>query len=98
MPYSDPALPLQTAIGAALKADAGVNALIAGRIYDFVPGEATLPYLTFGPVQMIPEHGDCLDGGEAFLTLDGWANGPETVVVKQLGAAIANALDEIELT
>ncbi len=93
MSYSDPALQLQKALVAVLKADAGVNAIIAGRIYDAVPGGAVKPYLSFGPFQMLPEHGSCLDGGEAFVTLDGWAAGPDTVQVKQLGAAVAKALD-----
>jgi hypothetical protein len=68
-----------------------------GRIYDGVPGGAIKPYVSFGPFQMLPEHGDCLDGGEAFLTLDGWAAGPDTVQVKKLGAAIASDLDRAEL-
>ena len=93
MSYVDPSLELQKAIVAALKADAGVNALIAGRIYDAVPGGATKPYVSFGPFQLLPEHGDCLFGGEAFVTLDAWAAGPDTVQVKQLGTAIARALD-----
>jgi len=93
MSYSDPSLQLQKALVAVLKADAGVNAIIAGRIYDAVPGGAVKPYLSFGPFQMLPEHGSCLDGGEAFVTLDGWAAGPDTVQVKQLGAAVAKALD-----
>jgi hypothetical protein len=93
MSYADPSLALQKAIVARLKADAGVNAIIAGRIYDAVPGNAVKPYVSFGPFQMLPEHGDCLDGGEAFVTLDGWAAGPDTVTVKQLGAAVAKALD-----
>ena len=93
MSYNDPSLQLQKALVAVLKADAGVNAIIAGRIYDAVPGGAVKPYLSFGPFQMLPEHGSCLDGGEAFVTLDGWAAGPDTVQVKQLGAAVAKALD-----
>jgi hypothetical protein len=93
MSYSDPSLQLQKALVAVLKADAGVNAIISGRIYDAVPGGAVKPYLSFGPFQMLPEHGSCLDGGEAFVTLDGWAAGPDTVQVKQLGAAVAKALD-----
>ena len=93
MSYNDPSLQLQKALVAVLKADAGVNAIIAGRIYDAVPGGAVKPYLSFGPFQMLPEHGTCLDGGEAFVTLDGWAAGPDTVQVKQLGAAVAKALD-----
>ena len=68
-----------------------------GRIYDGVPGGAVKPYVSFGPFQMLPEHGDCLDGGEAFLTLDGLAAGPDTVQVKKLGAAIASDLDRAEL-
>ena len=98
MSYADPSLALQKAIVAALKADAGVNAIIAGRIYDAVPGGAQKPYVSFGPFQLLPEHGDCLDGGEAFVTLDAWAAGPETVQVKSLGAAVARALDRAPLT
>jgi Protein of unknown function (DUF3168) len=93
MSYADPSLELQKALVAVLKNDTDVNAIIAGRIYDAVPGNATKPYLSFGPFQLLPEHGDCLDGGEAFLTLDGWAAGPDTVQVKKLGAAVAKALD-----
>lgn len=97
MPYSDPALPLQKAIVAALKADPVVNSIIAGRVYDGVPTNAVKPYVSFGPFQQLPEHGACLDGGEAFIQLDGWASGPATTQVKALGAAIAFALDEAEL-
>jgi hypothetical protein len=93
MSYADPSLELQKAIVARLKADAGVTAIIAGRIYDAVPDAAVKPYLSFGAFQLLPEHGDCLDGGEAFLTLDGWANGPDSVEVKRLGKAVAAALD-----
>jgi Protein of unknown function (DUF3168) len=91
--YADPSLQLQKAIVARLKADAGVAAIVNGRIYDAVPGGAVKPYISFGPFQLLPEHGDCLDGGEAFVTLDGWAAGPDTVQVKQLGSAVAKALD-----
>jgi hypothetical protein len=91
--YQDPSLQLQKAIVAVLKADAAVSALVNGRIYDAVPGGATKPYVSFGPFQLLPEHGDCLDGGEAIVTLDGWAAGPDTVQVKKLGTAIAKALD-----
>jgi hypothetical protein len=94
--YSDPALAMQKGTLSLMKAGAtGVQT--GGRIYDGVPGGAVKPYVSFGPFQMLPEHGDCLDGGEAFLTLDGWAAGPDTVQVKKLGAAIASDLDRAEL-
>lgn len=96
MSYSDPALPLQKAIVAALKSGA-TGALVGGRIYDAVPGGAAKPYVSFGPFQLLPEHGDCLDGGEAIVTLDGWAIGPDTVQIKQVGSAIAADLDHAEL-
>jgi hypothetical protein len=94
--YSDPALAMQKGTLSLMKAGAtGVQT--GGRIYDGVPGGALKPYVSFGPFQMLPEHGDCLDGGEAFLTLDGWAAGPDTVQVKKLGAAIASDLDRAEM-
>ena len=37
-----------------------------------------------------------LNGGEAIMTLDGWAAGPDTVQVKAIGAAIAADLDGVE--
>jgi hypothetical protein len=91
--YADPSLAIQKGFVSILKADAGVNAIAGGRIYDAVPGGAVKPYVSFGAFQLLPEHGDCLDGGEAIVTLDGWAAGPDTVQVKHLGAAIAKALD-----
>jgi hypothetical protein len=93
MSYADPSLQLQKAIVARLKTDAAVTAIVNGRIYDAVPPGAVKPYVSFGPFQLLPEHGDCLDGGEAIVTLDGWAAGPDTVQIKQLGAALATALD-----
>jgi len=94
--YSDPALAMQKGTLSLMKAGA-TGEQTGGRIYDGVPGGALKPYVSFGPFQMLPEHGDCLDGGEAFLTLDGWAAGPDTVQVKKLGAAIASDLDRASL-
>lgn len=94
MSVADPSLALQKALVARLKADADVAALVNGRIYDSVPANATKPYLSFGPFQVLPERGDCLDGAEVVITLDGWAAGPDSVTVKRVGAAVAAALDE----
>jgi hypothetical protein len=96
MSYRDPALPVQKATLARLNGGT-TGPMVGGRIYDGVPANATKPYVSFGPFQMLPEHGDCLNGGEAFLTIDAWAAGPSTVQVKQIGAAIAADLDEAEL-
>ena len=96
MSYSDPALAMQKGTLSIMKAGA-TGALVGGRIYDGVPGGAAKPYVSFGLFQMLPEHGDCLDGGEAFLTIDARAAGPDTVQIKQIGAAIAKDLDRVEI-
>lgn len=99
MSYADPSLELQKAIVAVLRADPDVDAIIAGRIYDGLPSQMpTKPYLSFGLFQLLPEHGACLDGGEAIVTIDGWAAGPDTVQIKQLGTAVAAALDLAPIT
>jgi hypothetical protein len=92
--YADPSLQLQKAIVAWIKNDPMVRGI---PIYDAVPGNALKPYISFGLFQALPEHGDCLDGGEIFVTLDCWANGPDTVEVKSLGAAVARSLDRAPL-
>jgi hypothetical protein len=89
MAYADPSLQMQKAIVAWLANDPVVDA----PVFDAVPGNAVKPYISFGPFQALPEHGDCLDGGEIFITLDCWANGPDTVEVKRLTAAVARSLD-----
>src|SRR5262245_61331749 len=98
MPFIDPSLPLQKALVARLTADPGVNGIVGNRVYDAVPTNPTKPYVSFGPFQLLPEHGDCLDGGETIIQVDGWANGPDSVEVKRLGAALALALDEASVT
>jgi hypothetical protein len=95
--YADPSLAVQKATIARLDADPVVFGITGGRVYDGVPPNAVKPYISFGPFQLLPEHGACLDGGEIFMTLDCWAAGPSTVQVKQLGAAVAASLDLAEL-
>jgi hypothetical protein len=92
MAYADPSLELQKALVAWLNGHS-TGPLVGGRIYDGIPGSAIKPYVSFGPFQLLPEHGDCLNGGEAFVTIDAWAAGPSTVEVKQIGTAIAADLD-----
>jgi len=98
MPFIDPALPLHKAVIAKLTNDPGVAALVNGRVYDGVKADVIWPYISLGPFQLLPEHGDCLDGGETIIQVDAWAIGPKTVEAKQIGAAIAACLDEAVLT
>jgi hypothetical protein len=95
----DPSLLVSAAILARLKADAGVVAVVAQRVFDVVPPEADRPYVSLGQPQVIPIRTGygCDPGAEIAVAVHGWTIGPESVVSRQLGAAIVAALDEHEL-
>lgn len=58
-----PALALQRSLVTALKANAGVAALVGARVYDEPPANVTFPYVRIGEVIAQPFH---TDGKEAF--------------------------------
>lgn len=93
----DPSLALQDALVARLKAAAGVTALVGTKVYDAVPPTAARPYVNVGKPQLLPDKSDCVDGVRAAFPIHGWADGPKSVQIKQLGAAMLAALDEAEL-
>lgn len=95
---SDPALPLEAAIVAKLKADAGVTALAGTRVYDSPPVSPTFPYVTIGPTQVLPDKADCIDGTEVFQQIDVWSRTSGSPGAKRLGAAVVAALDDQDLT
>ncbi len=67
------ALALQTAVYAALVADAGVGALIGDRIYDGAPRTAVFPYVTIGRTTVADWSTGTEDGSEHRLILDIWS-------------------------
>lgn len=91
---ADPSFPLQSAIVDALKADAGVAALVAARIYDEPPQNQTFPYITLGDGQVLPEKYDQVDGSEPHLTIHVWSRRAGFGEVKRVSAAIISALDD----
>ena len=97
MTVADASLPLQKAIVARLKTDAAMIALVAGRVYDNVPPGATKPYVSVGPFDALTISADEYEGSETTLQFDGWAPGPESTQVKQLGRAMRAALHEADL-
>lgn len=58
-----PALALQAALVAALRANAGVTALVSGRVYDEPPQGVAFPYVRIGTVDLSPLRlsGECTD-------------------------------------
>jgi hypothetical protein len=95
----DPSLLVSAAILARLKADAGVVALVDQRVFDVVPPGVLQPYVSLGQPQVLPNRTSqgCDPGAEIAIAIHGWTTGPESVVSRQLGAAIVASIDEYEL-
>ncbi|WCK15404.1 DUF3168 domain-containing protein [Agrobacterium tumefaciens] len=98
----DAAHELQVAIVSALKADPDVASLVGIRIYDVVPAKdgkitAEFPYISFGPVQDLPEDADCIEASELAIQLDAWSRDPGFMEGRQIAKAIKKALDEQRL-
>lgn len=92
---SDPSLPLQAAIVAALK---GNSPPVSQRIYDAIPAAPVFPYVSLGTMQVLPDKADCIDGTEVFVQIDAWSRAVGYPEVKAMGAAIVAALDDREMT
>lgn len=91
---SDPSYDLQVALVAALKADGALPDVVGKRVYDRVPPDASFPYLTLGPSQVLPDKAVCIDGVEVSVQIDAWSRTTSFGEVKTIGAAIVAALDD----
>lgn len=99
-PIKGPALELQGAIVEAVKADAKVNALLSACsgalwLYEDVPANTPVPYVSTGEVQILPDLADCIDGSELYLDFHFWGRTWEQV--KQLRANVWAAIEAATL-
>lgn len=90
---ADSTLPLQQQIIATLRDDPALVALVGRRSYDVIDPDAEKPYVSLGPIQVIPEHAIEYDGSDVSIQIDAWSATVETVEIKRIGAAIRAALD-----
>lgn len=90
---SSPSVEFQTAIYERLKAHAGVQALVAGRVYDNVPDARTFPYVSFGASDYYEDDADCITGRVETLVIDCWvrAQGKKRPA-RELADAVKSAL------
>jgi hypothetical protein len=95
-----PALALQAAVVARLKATAGVAALVGARVHDVPPQGVVFPYIRMGrkisrPVRM---SGPCRDD-EVTFSVEGHSRPVAgRVEAERLGFAIEKALDDVAFT
>lgn len=95
---ADPSLDIQGAIITALRADAGVQALVAQRVYDKVPSTTTpFPYVTYGSDQALSDDFDCIEGFEVFITLDVWSRAVGQPEAKRIAGAVRGVLHNADL-
>lgn len=94
---ADPDLELQGEIIKRLKADAGVAALVNGRVYDSVPAGAVFPYVSYGPSDLVTDDAECLVAFDGFHQLDAWSRTPGYPEVKKVAEAVRRALHDAPL-
>lgn len=89
---TDPDLELQGLIVRVLRADPGVTALVAGRVYDRVPEDFAFPYITYGPSDATSDDADCITAYAITLQLDVWSREVGFPEAKRIGEAVRTAL------
>lgn len=85
---SDPALELQGAMVAALKA----QNICGGRVYDRVPPAPQFPYLTIGTGETVNDDNSCFDGSEVNATVHVWSRDVGWPEAKGIAASIRTIL------
>lgn len=91
---SDPALPLQGALQAALKA---LATAAGSNVFDRVPPSDPFPRIAIGAWQSIPDDGDCYEGTETFAQIDVWSRAVGFPEVKGIADAIRDRLHNGDL-
>lgn len=89
---------LQRTLYAILRAVPEVTSLADGRVFDQVPksnGEVTakFPYVSFGPVNVIDDYAECVDGETHTLQLDVWSRAVGQVECKNIVDGIRRSLN-----
>lgn len=94
---ADPSLALQIAIVGALKGATELAGLVDDRIFDRVHDNATLPYVSLGPDQVLSDDADCVDGFEIFPQIDCWSRTVGKPEVKAVAGVVRQILHGAEL-
>lgn len=93
-----PALALQAGLVAALKADAGIAALVGARVYDEPPQGVVFPYVAIGALDVEPFRNSCaLSAWRVSFAVEAHSRPVSgRVEATRIAEAIALAIDEQE--
>ncbi len=83
-----PSIKIQMDMFRLLKADNELNAVISGCVYDWVPEDASFPYVSFGPMELVRENG----GYTIYQQLDIWSRASGSAECKSVSDLVANAI------
>ena len=90
--------PLRNVVVAALLADPGITALVGSRVYDYVPAAPAYPFLRCITTIALPwEATGGVRGSLIRLQVDTFTKGYGHDSAEPLAAAVAAALDEVDL-
>jgi hypothetical protein len=92
---TDPALPIQGALVAAIKA---IPTVAGNNVYDAVPASNPFPRVTLGPGQGVPVLADCYDGTETTVQIDCWSRQTGYPEVKTIADQIRGRLHDGDLS
>ncbi|WP_320188227.1 DUF3168 domain-containing protein [Agrobacterium rosae] len=92
-----PDLELQGGIYALLTSDAILKNEVSEGVYDAVPGEAVVPYVTLGEAQLIRSDATGLKSWGIYLTLHAWSREIGFVEVKTVAGCVVDALHHADI-
>lgn len=95
---SDHSLPVREAVIQALRADAGIQAIVGQRVYESVPDDILMPYIRYGVPIIRPFEATGIGGIDMDATIHAFDNSADTDRVMRLMEAIRACLQEQELT
>ncbi|MGB0855032.1 MAG: DUF3168 domain-containing protein [Pikeienuella sp.] len=94
-----PANELQAAVFSILTSDAGLTALVGGRVYDRVPMDGDqAPYITFGPSDEVSDDAECMIADDHTLQIDIWSEYQGGFKeAKEIAFAVKQALHGVDI-
>lgn len=95
---TSPSLELQGVLVTRLKADATLDALIAKRVYDSVPADASFPYVSLGATDETSDDADCITALSISFQVDCWSRAVGVPQVRQISDAVRRSLHSADLT